>query len=247
MKNVTLILCVLLLAGMTSLAQVGINTDGSVPNNSAMLDVKSTNKGLLPPRMTTSERNDIPTPAAGLLIFNTDCNDMQYFNGIGWIPMANQGNLATPGAVGGNTSPCINSSGNTYFVGAVPNAIGYHWTVPAGANITSGQGTATITVTFGTASGVVCVAAYNDCYRSLVSCSTITLTQPLPVGVTIASNVNPVCAGTQVTYSATPINGGSNPAYQWRKNNTNITGATNATYTYAPVHNDVITCRLTSS
>lgn len=51
---------------------VGINTDGSAPDNSAMLDIKSNNKGLLIPRMTLSERNNIQNPAEGLFIFQTD-------------------------------------------------------------------------------------------------------------------------------------------------------------------------------
>lgn len=52
-------------------AQVGINNDGSDPENSAILDVKSTEKGILVPRMTPSEIAAIPNPASGLLVFNT--------------------------------------------------------------------------------------------------------------------------------------------------------------------------------
>ncbi len=65
--------------------------------------------------------------------------------------------------------------------------------------------------------------------------------------VNIAASANPVCAGTSVTFTATPTNGGTTPAYQWRKSGTNITGATNATYTYLPTNGDVITCQLTSN
>ncbi|MHC1776287.1 MAG: tail fiber domain-containing protein [Lentimicrobium sp.] len=52
-------------------AQVAINTDGSDPDNSAMLDVKSTLKGLLIPRMSKTERDAILNPAIGLLIYQT--------------------------------------------------------------------------------------------------------------------------------------------------------------------------------
>ena len=55
------------------MAQVGINTDGTDPHASAMLDVKSTNQGFLPPRMTRVELNAIITPADGLIVFCTDC------------------------------------------------------------------------------------------------------------------------------------------------------------------------------
>jgi hypothetical protein len=51
---------------------VGMNEDGSLPNSSAILDVKSTDKGLLIPRMTQSERNAITSPGNGLMIFQTD-------------------------------------------------------------------------------------------------------------------------------------------------------------------------------
>ncbi|MFK5855086.1 MAG: FISUMP domain-containing protein [Bacteroidota bacterium] len=52
-------------------AQVGINTDGSTPNPSAMLDIKSSDKGLLIPRMTQSEIENITNPAGGLMVYST--------------------------------------------------------------------------------------------------------------------------------------------------------------------------------
>lgn len=51
-------------------AQVAINTDNSTPDASAMLDISSTNKGLLIPRMSTTERENIASPAEGLLVFD---------------------------------------------------------------------------------------------------------------------------------------------------------------------------------
>ena len=78
----------------------------------------------------------------------------------------------------------------------------------------------------------------------MIAMSVISL---LPVSVSITASANPVCAGTSVTYTATPVNGGANPAYQWKKNGSNITGATNVTYSYIPVNNDLITCALTSN
>jgi hypothetical protein len=53
-------------------AQVAINTDGSNPDLSTMLDVKSTTGGLLIPRMTELDRNDITNPATGLLVYQTE-------------------------------------------------------------------------------------------------------------------------------------------------------------------------------
>jgi len=65
-------------------AQVGINNDDSSPDASAMLDIKSTDKGILIPRMTTTERDNISSAAVGLLIYNTSTNNFNYFNGTLW-------------------------------------------------------------------------------------------------------------------------------------------------------------------
>jgi len=63
---------------------VGINATGDAPNGSAMLDVSSTTKGFLPPRMTTAQRNLIPTPVEGLAIYNTDEKTLNIYNGTSW-------------------------------------------------------------------------------------------------------------------------------------------------------------------
>ena len=246
MKQILLFILVFLWITATINAQVGINTDNSAPDNSAMLDVKSTNKGFLPPRITLTQRNGMVSPATGLIIFNTDCNDIQYYNGAGWIPLGNNGILATPGSFTGNTTPCENSSGFIYSITPVPNATGYHWTLPPGAVISSGQGTASITVTFGSTSGMISVAAYNDCYKSAMSFLAISLMQALPVGVSITASANPVCAGSPVTYTAIPVNGGTSPVYQWKVNGIS-SGSNSSTFTYNPANNDVVTCFLTSN
>ena len=67
-----LLLCAAFIAAsFTSIAQVGVGT--VTPDTSAALEVKSTTKGFLPPRMTASQRDAIATPGAGLIIFCTDC------------------------------------------------------------------------------------------------------------------------------------------------------------------------------
>jgi len=74
MKRLTFIITSLLLYATISYSQVAINTDGSQPDASAMLDVKSTTQGFLPPRMTTTQRDAISSAATGLIIYNTDDN-----------------------------------------------------------------------------------------------------------------------------------------------------------------------------
>ena len=51
---------------------------------SAVLQADSTTKGFLPPRMTTTERDAISTPAAGLMVYNTTTNKAQCYNGTTW-------------------------------------------------------------------------------------------------------------------------------------------------------------------
>ncbi len=69
-------------------AQIGINEDGSLPDASAMLDVTSTNKGVLVPRMTTAQRTLINSPATGLLVFDTDETSFWFFNGTTWVDLS---------------------------------------------------------------------------------------------------------------------------------------------------------------
>ena len=68
----------------------------------------------------------------------------------------------------------------------------------------------------------------------------------LPVSVTIAASANPSPPGTFVTFTATPVNGGSLPSYQWKVNGSNV-GTGLSTYSYVPVYNDQVTCVLTSN
>jgi hypothetical protein len=66
-------------------AQVAINTDGTAPHASAMLDVKSTTKGLLLPRLTTAQRVALGgIAAAGLVVYDTDLKKIYSHNGITW-------------------------------------------------------------------------------------------------------------------------------------------------------------------
>jgi uncharacterized protein (TIGR02145 family) len=71
----------------TKAQSVGINADGSAANASAMLDVGSTTKGFLPPRMTTTERDLIASPATGLVLFNTTTNGLEIKSSTGWISL----------------------------------------------------------------------------------------------------------------------------------------------------------------
>ena len=75
-----------------SLAQVGINTDNSSPDASSMLDIKSTTSGLLIPRMSAIDRDNISSPATGLMVYVTDDNNFYYYDGTNWTGIQNSAN-----------------------------------------------------------------------------------------------------------------------------------------------------------
>jgi gliding motility-associated-like protein len=76
--------------------------------------------------------------------------------------------------------------------------------------------------------------------------STVTITNILTPAVSVAPLNPDICDGETVTFTATPVNGGTNPAYQWLVNGQPVTGATGSTFTYAPKDQDQITVRMTS-
>ena len=70
--------------------EVGIGT--TTPAASALLDLTSTAKGMLIPRMTTTQKTAIATPSTGLLVFQTDAPaGFYYYNGTGWLNLSNLG------------------------------------------------------------------------------------------------------------------------------------------------------------
>ena len=66
-------------------AQVGIGT--ATPAASAKLDITSTTQGLLPPRMTTAQRDAISSPAEGLVIYNTTTKGLEFKSSTGWVSL----------------------------------------------------------------------------------------------------------------------------------------------------------------
>ena len=84
MKKLIIVLTMLFFTCKVFTQSLAINSDGSTANSTAMLDVKSTTKGFLPPRMDSTQRNAIVTPASGLTIYNTSIKAFQCYNGTAW-------------------------------------------------------------------------------------------------------------------------------------------------------------------
>ena len=88
MKTLKTLIAALLISASAFAQNVGINSDGTAPDASAMLDVKSTTKGFLAPRMTAAQRGEITSPAAGLLVYQTDATaGYYYYNGSAWTQL----------------------------------------------------------------------------------------------------------------------------------------------------------------
>lgn len=135
MKKVLLLSILLVLGASQIFGQaVSINTDGSLPNASSILDVKSTTKGVLVPRMTSAERNAIAAPATGLLVYDLTTQSYFYFNGTTWFNFqgftgAGTTNFIPKWTPNGNTlgNSILFDDGNSVGVGT--NAPGYKFDV----------------------------------------------------------------------------------------------------------------------
>ena len=94
-------------ASFSSIAQVGVGT--TTPDASSALEVKSTSKGFLLPRLTKSQRDAIGSPVAGLTVYCIDCNsgEISLFNGSTW-------GVTSSGYVSRHTNVKSDNSGGTY-------------------------------------------------------------------------------------------------------------------------------------
>ncbi len=110
MRKFILISSLLLLSFVCFAQSAAITTDGSNADASAMLDIKSTNKGMLVPRMTTAQRTAIASPAKGLLVFDNDTGDFWFYNGTAWTSFTS-GNPVNVWSRNGNNIH-NNNSGN---------------------------------------------------------------------------------------------------------------------------------------
>ena len=78
----------------------GVSIGTTTPNASAALDMQSTTQGLLPPRLTTTQRDAIATPATGLEIFNTTTGVPNFYNGTAWTAVGTGSGGTSSGTAG---------------------------------------------------------------------------------------------------------------------------------------------------
>ena len=146
MKNKLLLLIVLF--PTLFFAQVGIGTTS--PNNSAALDIESTTKGLLTPRMTAAQRNAISSPANGLIVYQTDNTPSLYcfVNGVwttisgistsgNWTPVLEGGLSATTAGFYQRVGNIVSFSGTIDFNGGGFGNWYIESSIPIESNFTS--------------------------------------------------------------------------------------------------------------
>ena len=221
MKSIILFAAILIaLSSIANAQSVGINSDGSSPNSKAMLDVSSTTKGFLPPRMTIVQRNAITTPPAGLLIWCNNCGasgELQVFNGTTWTNLTGGAASGIPGAPTIGTVSAGNAQASVPFSAPASNGgstiTSYTATSSPGSftgTLTqSGSGTITVTGLTNGTSYTFTVTATNAAGTGAASDVSNSVT---PVTVPGAPTVGTATAGYQqasVPFNAPADNGGA--------------------------------------
>lgn len=129
MKKIILPIILSAISLLTSGQNVGINSTGSAPNTSAILDVDASNKGLLIPRvslLTTTDIATIASPATSLLVYNTNATitgvgangvGFYYYDGSKWIKLLPYNNTSTAWLTTGNSG----TIDGTNFIGTIDN------------------------------------------------------------------------------------------------------------------------------
>ncbi len=112
-------LCSVALLSFNKVAAQAVGVGTGSPHSSAQLDVTSTNRGFLMPRMNSTTRNQIPSPAAGLTVYDNTTNSIWLYNGSGWAQMG------TGSVSPWNTPPTRN------FIYTTTDSVGIGTSVPA--------------------------------------------------------------------------------------------------------------------
>jgi hypothetical protein len=197
-----------LVSGSVLLAQgVGINTAGNPPDPSAILDVSSTSQGLVPPRMSTTQRNNILNPVSGLMVYNTDTNCLNIWNGTSWRQSCYDCDFNAPAA--NNNGPVCEGGTIQLSASAIAGAT-YSWTGPGGFT-SSAQNPSVSNASLSNGGNYNVVATVNGC--SATPQTTFVIVNSTPATPTAsASNGGLACVGDNITLSSSNVPGAT---YAW--------------------------------
>ncbi len=126
----------------STIVGVGINRDSTRANPSAMLDVKSFDKGVLIPRMSTAQKAAIASPAKGLLVFDITTNSFWFYNGTAWVEIgkpAGSTGVTGSGLPAGTTSQTLRNNGTNWVSNSILQNDGINVTVTGQMKITGGS------------------------------------------------------------------------------------------------------------
>jgi uncharacterized protein (TIGR02145 family) len=204
--------------GLCTFSQVAISTDDSNADPSAMLEVKSTSKGLLIPRMTHAQLILISSPANGLMVYCTDCGT----GGAGALAIFTAGSWNTFSA------SCLNPL--TPVAGiqvASPTQVLWNWSTAIGAtgykwNTTNDYASATDmgTALTRTETGLTCNTAYNRyawAYNACGNSSPVTLSQSTSSSPLAPTEGAHIPSGTQIVWNWNSVSGAT--GYRWNTTN----------------------------
>ncbi len=239
-KHFLIMLLISQLALLTKIyaQNIAINGNGNQPDTSAMLDVSSTNKGFLAPRMTTAQQNAIPLPANGLLIFNTTDNVFKVNTGTSgapvWTPLA-LGSGAITNSLGSSintitstvngmvaTAPLINSVSNNSAANTLTTTV--NGVAGTGVSIVNSNAlTNPVNTITSTINGVTATAAAVN--TAALSLSGSTLTSTVNGVSSTGLNLSPAVAAATTNTMSSSVN--------------TLTNTTNGVSATAPIVNSV--------
>ncbi|MCX7861620.1 MAG: fibronectin type III domain-containing protein, partial [Bacteroidales bacterium] len=201
MKHWNVFLLCLMFLSVLLRGQISINTTGANPDNSSMLDIQATDKGLLIPRLTTAQRNAISNPANSLLIFNTTTRCFEWYDAqtSQWIQMSC--GCVNPSIPTANSASNIQQTSFTANWTASSGATGYYLDVATDNSFTtfvSGYNNLNVgNVTSYAVTGLTCNTTYYYRVRAYNSCGTSGNSNTRTVTTSSCIPTAPAC-GSQV-------------------------------------------------